>query len=157
MRPAWPMPCWRCWRSRTWRAGSVSRDGTGSGNTGLGRRPPSGWWRCYAVTVRPTGPRRRPIPAGWRPRTPRPESRAPDMALPSAIRCHPLRWLLALAALIGAGVLLTPKVSEAASDMPDLRGARIGWLLVALAAETASLLTFSVATYALIEPAARPS
>ncbi|HJQ02300.1 MAG TPA: lysylphosphatidylglycerol synthase transmembrane domain-containing protein [Jatrophihabitans sp.] len=79
------------------------------------------------------------------------------MALPTAVRCHPVRWLLALAALIGAGVLLTPKVSQAASDMPDLRGASLGWLLVALAAQIASLVAFSIATYALIERGCRPA
>jgi len=79
------------------------------------------------------------------------------MPLPEALRCHWVRWMLALAALVGAGVLLTPKVSKAASEVPELRGAGIGWLLVALAAQIASLLAFSVATWALIEPANRPS
>jgi len=79
------------------------------------------------------------------------------VSLRTAVRCHPVRYALGALALVVAAVFLTPKVSEALSDVHRLRGAAIGWLVVSFAGELASLLSFSVVTYVLIQPANRPS
>lgn len=79
------------------------------------------------------------------------------MSMRTAVRCHPVRWALGLAALVVAGVFLTPKVSQALSDVHRLRGASMGWLLVSFLGELASLLCFSVVTYVLVQPSRRPA
>ena len=78
------------------------------------------------------------------------------MTVRSAARSHPLRWGLGLLALVIAGIFLTPRVSQALDDVHQLRGAAIGWLFVSFAGEVASLLSFSVVTYVLVQPSRRP-
>lgn len=78
------------------------------------------------------------------------------MTVRSAARSHPLRWGLGLLALVVSGIFLTPRVSQALDDVHQLRGAAIGWLVVSFAGEVASLLSFSVVTYVLIQPSRRP-
>jgi uncharacterized protein (TIRG00374 family) len=79
------------------------------------------------------------------------------MSMRSAVRCHPVRWGLGVVALVVAGIFLAPRVSQALDDVHQLRGAAIGWLIVAFAGEVASLLCFSVVTYVLIQPVRRPA
>jgi uncharacterized protein (TIRG00374 family) len=76
---------------------------------------------------------------------------------PAWLRRHPIRWLLLVAAVAAASGYLGPKTSAALDAVHKLGGGRWGWLLVALAAEIASLLAFSVVTRWLITPASRPA
>ena len=67
-----------------------------------------------------------------------------------------LRSALLLAVLVAAGFVLTPKVEEASGDLHRLQGGSNAWLLLALAAELASLVAFSVVTRWLVQPRDRP-
>ncbi|HET6877449.1 MAG TPA: lysylphosphatidylglycerol synthase transmembrane domain-containing protein [Jatrophihabitans sp.] len=78
------------------------------------------------------------------------------MALPAWLRRHPVRWSLLVAILVVAGLFLAPRTSQALQSVHRLGGADWGWLSVALGAEIASLIAFSLVTWTLLVPGARP-
>jgi uncharacterized protein (TIRG00374 family) len=67
-----------------------------------------------------------------------------------------LRWLLLLATLAAAGIFLAPKTSEALNALHSLGSVGIGWIVVAVLAQAASLFAFSVVTYSLLPADRRP-
>lgn len=68
-----------------------------------------------------------------------------------------VRGGLLVATLSIAGFFLAPKVEEAFRSLGTLHRVGVGYLVLALAAQAASLLAFSVVTWSLIEPGNRPA
>lgn len=69
---------------------------------------------------------------------------------------HPLRWLLVLTTLLVAGIFLGPKAHEALNALKTLNHVSVGWVIVAVVAELASLVVFSGVTFALLPRDVRP-
>ncbi|MGX7681110.1 lysylphosphatidylglycerol synthase transmembrane domain-containing protein [Jatrophihabitans sp. DSM 45814] len=70
---------------------------------------------------------------------------------------HPLRWALVMATLAVAALILVPKVDEAKKALDQLGSASAGWIILAGVAEIASLIGFSLVTFALLPESGRPS
>ncbi|MGX7681242.1 lysylphosphatidylglycerol synthase transmembrane domain-containing protein [Jatrophihabitans sp. DSM 45814] len=69
---------------------------------------------------------------------------------------HPLRWAVVAAALAVSGVFLAPKVDEAGKSLRELGSGSASWIALACLSEVASLIGFSLVTFALLPGANRP-
>lgn len=69
---------------------------------------------------------------------------------------HPVRWILLVIALTVAAVFLAPKFGEAVDSLHRINRVRPGWVWVSLGGELASLVSFSVVTWSLLDAVGRP-